>query len=193
MATVVDGDTPAQTTILCDGDTEIVTAASLIGALPLNTRVYVDIVPPSALFIVGLVSSNENPLLFGASSLNQDATAGTTTSATFVNLPGAPTVTFTKAYVNTRIFVNFHLTLQSTLANTSVRCAVNITSVGDGDIAGIVINPASTHTQISGTALFPAAVSGTVTVVGRWRRVAGGGTLTLGTDDRVSISALEVG
>lgn len=193
LATVVDGTTdPSNTTILFDADTVITSAASMIGPLPTGTRVYVDMVPPAANFIVGLVTDELNPVLFGGSSVSSLSSGGTTTSATYVNMPGSPAVTLTKAYLSSRLHVVFTSDVQSTLANTSVRFAVNITGVGDGDIAQLVINPANTHLQVAGTAIFPANVEGTVVVTGRWRRVAGGGTLTIGTDDWVSISVLEV-
>jgi len=193
LATVVDATTdPAKAVILFDGDTDNVTAASMVGALPTDTRVYVDMVPPAANFIVGIVAEDLNPFLFAASSTNSAFAAGTTTSATYVNLPGPPTVTIIKRYAASRLLVTFTATLTSSLANTSVRFAINIPGVGDGDIAQLVINPASTHLQVAGTAVFPAAVTGSLTLTGRWRRVAGGGTLTTGTDDWVSISVLEV-
>lgn len=192
LATIVDATTPANAVILFDGDGSVQSAVSMVGVLPLDTRVYVDIVPPGGNFIVGLATDELNPILFGAATLNQAFAAGTTTSATYVNLPGPPTVTITKAYLNTRLFIALTATIQSSLANTSARLAVNISGVGDGDIAQLVINPASTHLQVAGSAIFPAAVMGSVTVTGRWRRVAGGGTLTVGTDDWVSISVMEV-
>ena len=193
LATVVDGTTDsANVSILFDGDTVNNVAASMVGPLPTGTRVYVDIVPPAGNFICGLVTDEPNPALFASSSTNAAFAAGTTTSATYVNLPGPPTVTITKAYTNTRLFVTFTATLTSTLTNTSVRFAVNIPGVGDGDIAQLVINPATTHLQVAGSGIYSAAVSGSLTLTGRWRRVAGGGTLTVGTDDWVSISVMEV-
>lgn len=192
-ATVVDATTdPASCVIVFDGDTVNTNAVSMIGKLPVDTRVYVDMVPPAANFIVGLVTDELNPILFGASSLNSAFAAGTTTSATYVNLPGPPTVTITKAFVTSRLYVGITATIQSTLANTSARLAAGITNVGDGDIAQLVINPANTHLQVAGAAIFPAPFAGSITVTGRWRRVAGGGTLTTGTDDWVSIVVMEV-
>lgn len=192
LATVVDATDPVNCVILFDGDTDNIAATSMVGVLPTDTRVYVDMVPPAANFIVGLVTDELNPVLFGGSSVSSLSSGGTTTSATYVNMPGSPTATLTKAHISSRLHVVFTSDVQSTLANTSVRFAVNITGVGDGDIAHLVINPANTHLQVAGTAIFPANVKGTVAVTGRWRRVAGGGTLTIGTDDWVSISVLEV-
>jgi len=193
LATVIGAATdPANVSIMFDADTINTTAVSMLGQLPANTRVYVDMVPPAANFIVGLATQEVNSTFLGASSTNSNFAAGTTTSATYVDLPGPPTVTIAKAYTDTRLFIALTATLTSTLANTSVRFAVNIAGVGDGDIAQLVINPANTHLQVAGSAVFPASVSGSVAVTGRWRRVAGGGTLTTGTDDWISISVMEV-
>ena len=193
MATVVDAITdPANTIILFDGDSINTTAVSMVGALPPDTRVYVDMVPPAANFITGLVADNLNPIFFGAISYNAALAAGTTTSATYVNLPGNPSMTLTKTYLQTRIRLDLHVTSFSTLTNTSVRYAININGSTDGDMCQIVINPANTHTQVSGTVIFPFTASGSVPLVARWRRPAGGGTLTTDTNDWLSMTAQEV-
>lgn len=186
-------DDPTIPTVIFDSDTaQVVTPVVNIGNIPIaGDRVWVAAVPPAGNYMIGRAPLPD-PAHMGIESTNAAFAAGITTSATYVNLPGPPTVTIVKAYLTTRLRVDIHATVQSSLANTSVRLAANIAGVGDGDISQLVINPASTHLQMSGTAVFPAAVSGSVVVTGRWRRVAGGGTLTVGTDDWFSMTVQEV-
>jgi hypothetical protein len=44
---------------------------------------------------------------------------------------------------------------------------------------------------LSGTKIFTSILSGPVAIIARWRRIAGGGTMTTGTDDWISMSAVE--
>lgn len=190
IGTVLDGTDPAQVQVFCDADTVATTAASMIGPLPIGTRVYVDLVPPGAAFIVGF-ADGVSPQYMGLVNVNQAAAAGTTTSATYVDMPGAPTATLTKAFPTTRIRVDLHTSLLSTLTNTAVRVAVSIAGT-DVDIANFTINPASTHMVVSGTKIATSSLTGSVAIVGRWRRSAGGGTLTQATDDWISFTCAEV-
>jgi hypothetical protein len=190
LATVNDGSDPASCVITFDNDTVPVTAVSMVGPLPLDARVYVDMVPPSGNFIVGVAITNGAPWFLGSTSLNNAIAAGTTVSAVNVDMPGSPTITLTKNFTTTDIKIDFHVTCLTTLANTSVRCAVSIGGT-DNDIAHLVLNPANTHLQLSGTKIFTSILSGPVAIIARWRRIAGGGTMTTGTDDWISMSAVE--
>jgi hypothetical protein len=191
LATVNDGTNPASCVITFDNDTVAVTAVSMVGPLPLDTRVYVDMVPPSGNFITGVATTSGAPWFLGSASLSQLSPGGTTVSAVNVNMPGSPTITLTKNFETTDIKIDFHATLLTTLANTSVRCAVSIGGT-DNDICHLVLNPASTHLQVSGTKIFTSTLSGPVAIIARWRRIAGGGTLTTGTDDWIAMSAVEL-
>lgn len=61
LATVTDCKDLTSCAILFDGDTESVTAVSMVGYPGLNARVYVDMVPPSANFIVGFANDTGIP------------------------------------------------------------------------------------------------------------------------------------
>lgn len=191
LATVVDGSDPANCSITFDNDTVSVTAVSMVGALATDTRVHVDMVPPAGNFIVGIVTTTLNPMLTGIVNYNAAAAAGTTVSAAFANMPGSPTMTLVKQNASTRIRLDMHVTCLSTLANTSLQIGV-LVNASDFAVASLVINPTSTHLQLSGTLIFTAAVSGSIPIVARWRRLAGGGTITQGTDDWVSMTAQEI-
>lgn len=52
-ATIVDGSNPVAIVILLDGDTTPVSAVSLSGGYIVGSRVMVDIVPPSGIYVIG--------------------------------------------------------------------------------------------------------------------------------------------
>jgi hypothetical protein len=191
LATVVSATDPANAVIMFDGDTVNEAAVSMLGVLPVGARVYVDIVPPGGNFIVGMASTVANPLFFGAVNRTAALASGTTTSATFVDLPGSPSITLTKAYTQTRIRIDLHCIFYSTLANTGASFGVNIDGT-DGGVCSRVVNAANTYAQASGTAIFPFAVSGSLVITGRWLRYVGGGTLTTDGNAWFSVTAQEV-
>jgi len=191
LATVNDGSNPASCVITFDNDTVPVTAVSMVGPLPVDARVYVDMVPPSANFITGVATTAGAPWFLGSASLNNALAAGTTVSAVNVNMPGPQTFTLTKNFTTSDIKIDFHATFFSTLASTLARFAVSIAGT-DVDICHLTINTANNHSQVSGTDIIPSTLSGSVAITARWRRISGTGTLTTDTSDWISISAVEV-
>jgi hypothetical protein len=189
-ATVAD---PATPTVTFDADPSA-TATPVVNLLSIplaGDRVWVVSVPPAGNYMIGRNPAMD-PARMDADATNGASAAGTTTSAAYADMPGSPAVTITKAYTNTRLKVDFHATCFSTAVTTVVRFAAGISGVGDGDIAQLFFNPAATHLQVSGSAIFPVPVSGSVTVTGRWRRVAGAGTISTDANDWVSISVQEI-
>lgn len=191
LATIVDATDPANATVLFDADIVNQSAVSMVGVLAVGTRVYVDMIPPGGNFIVGIAETLPNPLFFGAVNFNAALAAGTTVSAAFVDLPTSPTRTLAKEFVTTRIRVDLHCVFYSTLANTGASFAVSLNGI-DGGVCQIVANAANTYTQCSGTAIFPFASNGNITVIGRWKRFVGGGTLTTDGNVWFSMTAQEV-
>lgn len=86
LATVADGTDPTAVMALFDGDTvgDPIAMTSMIGPVGNGQRVYVDIVPPGANFIVGLVNTTTMP--YAARKL-------LTTSATSITMPVPANVT----------------------------------------------------------------------------------------------------
>lgn len=191
LASTVDTTTPAQSTVLVDGDTAVSGAVSMIGEVPAGSRVYIDFLPPGGAFIVGLVGGIQAGL-FGAVNSVGASVGGNTTSATYVNMPGPVTITLPKSYVDTRVRVDVHVSLFSTVGTTAARVAVGFNSLADGDVVNFFFNTANVHTQISGTAIFPFAFAGSLPLTLRWRRVLGTGTITQDTNDWISFTAQEV-
>lgn len=189
-ATVVDADTPAVT---FDSDTsDTATPVVNMVALPLvNDRVFVVTVPPAGNYMIGRVPLLD-PARFGSCIYcPQNPGSGTTTSAAFANLPGTPTCTVVKAYDATDLLVDARIATLSTLANTSVEVAVNVNST-DYLIWHMVHNPANTHDAYGGVIRIAGLAAGSWTLTGRWRRPAGGGTITMNADDYFNVSVQEV-
>jgi hypothetical protein len=183
---------PLIPTVVFDSDALVIAApaVSLIGVVAAGDRVMVMAVPPAGTYIIGGPPAM-NGGRFGTANTNGAAGSGTTTSAAYATIPGSPTVVLPKAYVDSRIRVDFHATLFAT-ATATVRFGVSLNGLPEGDVAQLFITPANTHLQVSGTAVFGFGFVGDVTIVGRWLRFAGAGTLTMNGDDWVSMTATEV-
>lgn len=134
-------------------------------------------------------------VLAAAAGINGVAIAsGTTTSATYVDLPATSSFSFTKTQASSRLSIAFHITsFVAGAVGTVVRFAVQINGV-DYDICHAAPSTASVREQSSGVTLTPAGIpAGTYTVKGRWRRVSGAGTPTLdGAFEWLSIQVREV-
>lgn len=153
-------------------------------------RVWIAQVPPAGNYMIGR-QPLPDPAHMGIVNYNAALTAGTTTSASFANLPSNPTMTLTKAYLTTRIRVDLHVIFYSSLANTGAQFAVSVGGF-DGPVCQRVVNAANTYAQCSGTALFPFPASGPITIIGRWNRYVGGGTISTDTASWFSMTAQEV-
>lgn len=121
----------------------------------------------------------------------QNPGSGTTTSGSYADLPNSPAATISKAFAGTRLRVTAFLETFSTLANTSVDLAVKIGST-DYTVWHHVHNPANVHDLYGGVIYISGVGSGSTTVTGRWRRPAGGGTITMNGDDYFCLSVEEV-
>jgi len=193
MATVQQGSDPAAVLAILDGDTAIVTMVSMIGALPKNQRVYVDVLPPSGLFICGYVGSTVP--VANVEVLNNVGGADTTVSAAFVaiNNVGAP-LSFTKVgAADTSLLVSIHLSMYVvTSPNDAIAVGVSITGVSDTQIFAGSINPVSTHMSFSGVQKIVVPTAGAKSIAPLWKRAAGAGTLTRDAGDYLSMSISEV-
>lgn len=191
-ATVADPTIP---TVIFDSDTSSTpTPVVNLLSVPLAAdRVFVVTVPPAGNYLIGR-SPLVDPARFGSCTYAPaNPFAGTTTNAAFTNLPGPPTCTIVKAYTSTRLKINAVVATFSTLANTAVDLGVLVNGT-DYLVWHMVHNPANTHDAYGGTIFVPAAglTAGSYTVTGRWRRPAGGGTITMNADDYFNMTVEEV-
>jgi hypothetical protein len=126
-------------------------------------------------------------------NLNQAAGVGSTTSATYVNLPATSTATLAKQYTATAIKAELHVSSFITgTAGTISRFAVQVAGT-DYDTCQLDENVLSSHVQKSGVVVVPGGVAaGNVTAQVRWRRVSGAGTLQIDGNDWISLYLSEV-
>lgn len=180
-----------------DGDTEPIPMVSMIGsALPVGARVYVDEVPPSGNFITGLVANGSLRAFGTAVGEFSAATAGTTTSATLVPMPGSPSVTFVKRWKDTAVRFGFDCTFFAT-GGADAGCQFSLRTSGGINVPVARLNAANgtnaTRQQASGRATRAASVfaAGSYTFTAYWFRTAGAGTLNVAVDDWLSFEIVE--
>lgn len=126
------------------------------------------------------------------STLNTAQGAGTTTSATYVDLPAPSSLSFTKKYnASTKLIVTVCAGARSNAALTTVRFGVRINGV-DTDVAHMEIPDANKHVALSGVTTVTGLLAGTYTVQVRYRRTAGAGTLQVDSNDWLSLAVEEV-
>jgi len=200
QATVINGKTPSSVLAILDGDNVAIAMTSMVGPLPTAARVYVMRVPPGGNFITGFITNG--PLALNM-ECNRDfgLTVGTTTSATLTDMPGPPTLNFTKISDLSGFRVDLAGTFFSSGADAGIEAGVSIGSLGSFPIAALtaangsngirndytgfdIIRPAN----VSG-GLFPA---GPYVITGQWRRNNGAGTLNVGNDDVWNLCVTEV-
>jgi hypothetical protein len=176
-----------------DGDDTPISAVSLVGMFPEGARVMGLLVPPGGNFIIGVADPTFTGPLGVTTNLNQAGTAGSTTSATFANMPGNPTLPFTKKYPASLTNLKAELTTGafSSAINTGVAFALLIDG-NDRQIMSLLINVAAAHVYFGSTILLTGLAANTYSAVGRWRRVSGAGTLQSDGNDWTSITLDEV-
>lgn len=138
--------------------------------------------------------------LGGALYCEQFAGSATTTSATFVDMPGSPTAEVTMKYRDDSLLrVQADVSLYATVVSTVVEIAAYVASA-DGTVGydevlfRRAINEANSHRDMGGgseTAVGYVGGQG-YSVTLRWRRVSGTGTLTSDTNDSAMLRVDEV-
>jgi hypothetical protein len=122
--------------------------------------------------------------------------SGTTTSATFVDMPSSPSLTFVKARADTflRIWVGVSLWVTSTptVATIGMSLLSGDLSVNYDETLFHRAGQASIHHDYSGWITTGALHADTYTATARWLRLSGAGTLTVDGNDSISIHIIEV-
>jgi hypothetical protein len=134
-----------------------------------------------------------------AADLNRDAqavsallSAGTTTSATYVDMPATSSVAVTKSSASTRLRIEFACSSFVTVASTVTSFGVRVNST-DLDISRLFFNPASTHEACPTGVVYVSGLAASVwTVQARWKRTSGTGICTTDVNDWVTIDVQEV-
>lgn len=197
MATAVDDSTDVGVDVIFDG-AAISVPVKVAGGIRCYTQ---DRVMVQLYGVTWVVVASYSNVMRNGWSRNMIATAGTTTSGTYVNVTGPMTMDWEKHYSDSRVYINVTISLFSTVASTNFAIGV---SPGDGgsnwDMVRGFFNPANTHLAFSGQRLIggdqgsgysePAAGSYTATLL--WARTAGTGVLSQDVSDWFSMYIEEV-
>lgn len=172
--------------VVFDGDTTSMTGVVNISGeqLVAGDRVYVMIVPPAGNFIIGRPGFAKLGNFCGTQGT---MTAGSTTSAVYVDQPGSPSITLTKRYTDTELRFWWAQTYFTSVAAVNALFAATTTAFGGMQIFLAKHNSPNgsllSHTPISGTGSIIGVPAGTATWTGAWATAGGGGTLNVDGGD----------
>jgi hypothetical protein len=120
---------------------------------------------------------------------------GSTTSGTWVDMPGSPGFLFTKWFDNTSIEIEIHGSMFTSVAQAGFDVGASIGVSGDFFVTGL----RSPNGALGSHTAFPSGVTkvagishGIKLITGRWQRVQGTGTLNTDGGDVFSMTAREV-
>ncbi len=117
--------------------------------------------------------------------------AQNTISASFANIPNSTGITFVKGYASTEVKLTLFGRMRTNSVGTQAAIAVQINGV-DYEVDRQYFDVANCHFQLGGFVSVSGIPAGTYTVRARWRRIAGGGNVTIDDFDRFSLEAREV-
>lgn len=195
LATVAEVPTALNPATMCiyDGDSASIGMTSMIGYLPIGARVWVIKVPPSGNYIVG--TTDLTNVLPSATTAVIEAPSGTTTSSSFADFPGSPTLELTKRYprgASQLLFTVIGTAWANDVPPNTGQIQLGVTVEGtDWALNFLNYNTLSSHLTWGGQRQIDAD-PGLASYPLRWRRPGGTATITVDSADWVSFSVLEV-
>ena len=196
QATVLDGSDPSNVFATYDGDTIAIPMQSIVGSPEPNARVWAIEVPPAGNYIIGFVTTA--PLRKNEECLDDFSVSpgGTTTSATYVNVPGPQQITFIKASSLSDVKTSMAGTFFSTTTVAGAAFAANFVgpTTATYDVAHVASTNASlnAHTSYSGFIKRSDLPAGLYVVTAQWKRTGGTGTLNIDSNDMFDMCVEEV-
>lgn len=190
-------DTTTPLIIIFDGDTNQVSAVSMIGSLAVNQRVYVLLIPPAGTFVVGTTSAINMSRLGATVGYTYAVAAGSIASPTPAAMAGPPAAAITKGYGSeTRFRMQFTGTFFGVGGDAGASFYARETSSGETvQIGSLQAANGSNGTRqtVSGAALCALNQPARAYVwEGWWARTTGVGTLTTSTDDVWALTIDEI-
>lgn len=146
--------------------------------------------------VLGASGSGEDATLTTA-GFNDDSITDTTALANYSNVDGVR-FDFLKRFNSTRVRVDLHASCYTTAITTKVQFGcdfINVTATPPSprvDLTAMLINTANEHTMIGSSAVFSGFGAALYEVQLIWLRVSGAGTLTINSDDWISLLVTEV-
>lgn len=163
---------PAGTQVLYDGDSEPIDSINLTGFfLPVGARVMCAFVPPAGSYVIGDVDQ----VFLGTDNgvFSTLGAAGSTSSATFSDIPGSPGVAVRKKGTGTQSNLRCRLEMSYFISSSGTTEFGAL--AGTTTVALARFSPGSTfnYFYIAGTCLIPNLAPGLYTVKPQWRAVSG--------------------
>ena len=139
-------------------------------------------VSDTAIFAVGNVRGISN-----------NGGTGTTTSASYSNVPATSSFSFTKGLTATRLHVNLSIDTFCTAVGGGERIAIAVLVSGtDYVVAAHSYGAANQYELASGMVFISGLVAGVYTIQARWQRFNGAGTVSINSDGWLSMACAEV-
>lgn len=117
--------------------------------------------------------------------------AGSTTSASYTNLPGSASFSFTKQEASSRLLVYMNWSARVGTAVKQTEGAVQI-GVTDYQITHQEIPAIAQHWEMSNIRIITGVAAGATTIQGRYRSNDGVTTVTIDSNDVLSMLCLEI-
>ena len=124
------------------------------------------------------------------SGISNAAAPGTTTSASYANIPGTSSVAFTKKAASTKLTVTMHISLWSNTVGSAAGFGVLIDGT-DYNCGQFFFNTTNEHHSASCSVVVTGLSAGSKTVQGRWKVNVAAPTLQMDANDWTSIVVTE--
>lgn len=173
-------------TAIIDGDTASITVVSLVGLIPNGSRVAVLSVPDGANYIIGMLAANPLPNCISDAQTFQ---AGTTTSATYVDMAANPTA-FTKRSAVSSLKIDLSLSFFVGTGSTRARFGISIDGT-DYNVCEMFVTVANTIIPSSGSVVITGVSAGVKSIQLRWLRISGTGILNTTSAEAFTIAVCE--
>lgn len=139
---------------------------------------------------IGRLADALNPLPPSTNGIRILAPSQSTSSASFVDIPGLE-FPFTKRRPESRLLIEFIGSTYASTAGGVVEIAAQINGV-DEVVTRFYFNIILQHLTQGGFQFVSGVPAGTYTVQGRYRKAAGGGTISMNEDDSLSMTVTEL-
>lgn len=146
-----------------------------------------------SMLVVGTIASVSTPHLPSSASMSAVGPGGNddTASTSFVNMSGTTTLSFTKRYADSKIFVVMHCSMFGIGGVSDIEIGVQIDGV---DYAVNRANIPNTVFDVhNGSRAISGVTSGVKTLQARWRRASGSVNARRNSGGFINMSAMETG
>lgn len=179
-----------QCVVIIDGSTQAI-PVKIVGSVTAfdGDRVILNRVGSDWVVMASFVKRPLGSATYGGTSFS----SGNTSSGSYGDLPGSPSVSVTKAYNDTDLRVHIVMSAFATNVGAQVRVGVSIPEQAVlANVGNFFYNVNNTHLTVAGIGLVPGVNAGTLTVKGQWLLSGGVGPINVDSGDWISMDVQEV-